>query len=261
MVKDTTLEDYLWKNWFSNKSEDNTNALIENYMYLVQYHVQRITINLPKSVHKDDIRSLGLIGLYDAILKFDPSRDLKFDTYASFRIKGAIIDGLRKEDWLPRTTRDKVKRIDHAIEELQQSMQREILSEDIATHLGLTAQEVEETLKDSFFANLLSMEEKNKSSSEDVKEGIGQFIPDDREPLPEENVVQKESYQVLAKCIKKLNENEQLVVSLFYEKDLTFTEIGKILSLTTSRISQIHKQAIIKVRQSYQKYNSIGGGA
>ncbi|SHN16472.1 FliA/WhiG family RNA polymerase sigma factor [Gracilibacillus kekensis] len=259
MVKDTTIEDNLWRKWLNNKSEDNTNELIENYMYLVNYHVQRIAINLPKSVNKDDIKSLGLFGLYDAILKFDPSRDLKFDTYASFRIKGAIIDGLRKEDWLPRTTRDKVKRIDQTIGILEQSLQREVTAQDIAAYLNLKPGEVEEVLKDSFFANLLSMEEKSKHNTDDTKEGIGYLIPDEREPLPENNIVQQENYRELAQCIKKLNENEQMVLSLFYEKELTFTEAGKILGLTTSRISQIHKQAIMKVRQLYQNYNSIGG--
>ncbi|WP_163579891.1 FliA/WhiG family RNA polymerase sigma factor [Gracilibacillus saliphilus] len=253
MVKDTSMEKSLWNKWLSNKSEDNTNELIENYMYLVHYHVQRIAVNLPKSVNKDDIKSLGLFGLFDAILKFDNSRDLKFDTYASFRIKGAIIDGLRKEDWLPRTTRDKVKKIDHAMESLEQSLQREVTTEEVADYLGLTVEEVEDSLKDSFFANLLSMEEKSKNNSEDTKEGIGYLIPDDREPLPEDNMVRKENYQELSKCIQQLNENEQMVLSLFYDKELTFTEIGKVLGLTTSRISQIHKQAIVKVRHLYKK--------
>ncbi|MGP4040274.1 FliA/WhiG family RNA polymerase sigma factor [Gracilibacillus sp. D59] len=253
MVKDISVDKSLWNKWLSNKSEENTNELIENYMYLVHYHVQRIAVNLPKSVSKDDIKSLGLFGLFDAILKFDNSRDLKFDTYASFRIKGAIIDGLRKEDWLPRTTRDKVKKIDHAIEALEQSLQREVSPHEIAEYLGLTAEEVEDSLKDSFFANLLSMEEKSKNSSEETKEGIGYLIPDDKGLLPEDNIVQKENYQELSKCIQQLNDNEQMVLSLFYDKELTFTEIGKVLGLTTSRISQIHKQAIVKVRHLYKK--------
>ncbi len=127
----------IWNEWIQNKNEDNTNQLIDHYMYLVQYHVQRIASNLPKSVQKEDLRSLGLFGLYDAILKFDPNRDLKFDTYASFRIKGAIIDGLRKEDWLPRSAREKVKKIDFAVEALEQQLQREVSAEEIAAHLKM----------------------------------------------------------------------------------------------------------------------------
>ncbi|SER07027.1 RNA polymerase sigma factor for flagellar operon FliA [Gracilibacillus ureilyticus] len=246
MGRDTSIEE-LWRNWEKNKSDDNTNQLIENYMYLVQYHVQRIASNLPKSVNKDDIKSLGLYGLYDALLKFDSTRDLKFDTYASIRIKGAIIDGLRKEDWLPRSTREKVKRIDHATELLEQRFQREISSEDIAEYLDLSQEEVEEVIKDSFFANLLSMEE--KGSNDEFKEGIGYSIPDEKELTPEANIVKQENMQLVYTAMEQLSENEQFVLSLFYDKELTFTEIGKVLKLTTSRISQIHKQAIFKLRQ------------
>lgn len=104
-----------WKEWKDPKAGDD---LMRRYMPLVTYHVGRISVGLPKSVHKDDLMSLGMLGLYDALEKFDPSRDLKFDTYASFRIRGAIIDGLRKEDWLPRTSREKTKKVEAAIEKL-----------------------------------------------------------------------------------------------------------------------------------------------
>ncbi|UOQ85600.1 FliA/WhiG family RNA polymerase sigma factor [Gracilibacillus salinarum] len=254
MVKDISVEKKLWNKWLRNKNDENANELIENYMYLVHYHVQRIAVNLPKNVNKEDIRSLGLIGLYDAILKFDNSRDLKFDTYASFRVKGAIIDGLRKEDWLPRSTRDKVKKVDQATILLEQKLQRNVTTNEVAEYLELPVDEIEEIIKDSFFSNLLSMEDKNKTS-EESKEGIGYLIADDREPLPEGNMIQQENYRELTTCIQQLNENEQMVLSLFYDQELTFTEIGKILELTTSRISQIHKQAIVKVRQLYQKIN------
>ncbi|MFC4387423.1 FliA/WhiG family RNA polymerase sigma factor [Gracilibacillus marinus] len=255
MAKDTVSIVQLWEKWQHDKSEDITNQLIENYMYLVQYHVQRIAINLPKSVSKDDLRSLALVGLYDAILKFDQSRDLKFDTYASIRIKGAIIDGLRKEDWLPRSAREKVKRIDAAEEYLEQTLQREVTSDDIATHLNLTKEEVENVIKDSFFSNLLSMEDR---SGGEFKEGVGYTIPDDKQLTPEETIVNNEEFNQIYKAITQLNENEQLVLSLFYDKELTFTEIGKVLQLTTSRISQIHKQAIYKLQQIISKLDLNG---
>ncbi|MFC4404555.1 FliA/WhiG family RNA polymerase sigma factor [Gracilibacillus xinjiangensis] len=247
MAKDTAIEEYLWRNWQNNKNDENTNQLIENYMYLVQFHVQRIASNLPKSVSKEDIKSLGLYGLYDALLKFDPGRDLKFDTYASIRIKGAIIDGLRKEDWLPRSVREKVKRIDQTTELLEQKFQRDITSSDIANHLEMTKDEVEDIIKDSFFSNLLSMEE--KGTGDEFKEGIGYTIPDEKELTPEDNILKQENIQHVYNAIKNLSDNEQYVLSLFYDKELTFTEIGKVLQLTTSRISQIHKQAIFKLRK------------
>ena len=112
----TTMEDQLyWQKWIQTRDINAGNFLVQKYMPLVSYHVQRISVGLPKNVSRDDLRSLGMFGLYDALEKFDHSRDLKFDTYASFRIRGAIIDGLRKEDWLPRNTREKAKKLNQPL--------------------------------------------------------------------------------------------------------------------------------------------------
>lgn len=219
-------------------------------MYLVDFHTHRISSHLPKNVQRDEIRSLALFGLYDALQKFDYDRDLKFDTYASFRIRGAVMDGLRKEDWLPRSTRDKAKKIDQASNELTQKLQRNPTSTEIAEHLEMSRDEVETSYKDTMFANLLSIEHKTADDSDDHKEGIGYKIIDQDQLSPEEQMLQEENYTELAKSIKTLNKNEQLVISLFYHDELTLTEIGQVLSLTTSRISQIHKQAIFKLKQS-----------
>lgn len=239
----------LWDQWIQCKDNEIANQLVEHYLYLVHYHAQRIAIHLPKNVEKDDIKSLGLFGLYDALHKFDPTRDLKFDTYASFRIRGAIMDGLRKEDWLPRSTRDKAKKIDQAVHQLEQQLHRDPTAIEIADYLQIKKQEVEDIMKDTLFANLLSIEEKAKDHQEDYKEGIGYSLPDEQNPSPEESLVQFENLDELAASINKLNENEQMVISLFYKEELTFTEIGKVLDLTTSRISQIHKQAIFKLKK------------
>lgn len=249
MTEDKVDVGGLWNRWICNKDNKSANELVEHYLYLVDYHAQRIAIHLPKNVSKDDIRSLGLYGLYDALQKFDITRDLKFDTYASFRIRGAIIDGLRKEDWLPRSTRDKAKKIERTMQELEQKLYREPTAKEVAKHLGLQVHEVESIIKDSLFANLLSIEEKPNKYQDDLNEGIGYNLPDDVQMTPEDSVVINENYQELAESITKLNKNEQLVISLFYHEELTFTEIGQVLALTTSRISQIHKQAIFKLRK------------
>ncbi|MDC3416375.1 FliA/WhiG family RNA polymerase sigma factor [Aquibacillus salsiterrae] len=244
----TQASEYLWERWLTNQDSETADQLIEAYMYLVSHHVKRIAIHLPANISKEELRSLGMMGLYDALKKFDKNRDLKFDTYASFRIRGAIIDGLRKEDWLPRTIRDKVKQVNKASIDLEQSLSRQPTSSEIGEALGMSVTEVEEVIKDSLFANLLSVEEKVKESSEDFKEGIGYVLPDQSTLLPEAELVRQENYQELEKAIMKLNDNEQLVVSLFYKEELSLTEIGHVLELTTSRISQIHKQAIYKLR-------------
>ncbi|KGP74012.1 FliA/WhiG family RNA polymerase sigma factor [Pontibacillus yanchengensis] len=242
-------EQQLWEKWEKERDMDAANDLVQAYMHLVHYHVHRIGAHLPQNVNKEDIKSLGLMGLYDAIEKFDLTRDLKFDTYASFRIRGAIIDGLRKEDWLPRSVRDKSKKIENASEKLEQTLQRPPSAQEIAEKLGLPVEEVEEVVKDTLFANVLSMEEKPKDSNSDHKEGIGYSIPDPSTSPPETNLVKEENYDELAEGIKHLNEKEQLVISLFYNEELTLTEIGNVLDLTTSRISQIHARALFKLRK------------
>lgn len=245
------LEQELWTDWIASKSNDTANKLISNYMYLVNYHSERISSHLPSNVNKDEVRSLGLLGLYDAIKKFDPSRELKFDTYASFRIKGSIIDGLRKEDWLPRSIRDKTKKVEQAAEYLEQKCQREPTAGEIAERTGMSIDEVETTLRDSLFGNILSIDEQPKGN--ETREGIAYSIPDDSSIMPERVLLKEEIKKELSEGIKQLNDKEQLVVSLFYKEELSFTEIGQVLGLTTSRISQIHKRSIFKLRKTLVK--------
>jgi RNA polymerase sigma factor for flagellar operon FliA len=191
------------------------------------------------------------MGLYDAIEKFDPSRELKFDTYASFRIRGAIIDGLRKEDWLSRGTRDKAKKIEAAIEKLEQRYMRNVTAKDIAEELQLTEDEIYTTMNEHFFASILSIDE--QLNGEEEKEGQTFSIRDRKAEIPEEKVVKDELIKEMAESIAKLSENEQLVLSLFYQEELTLTEIGQVMNLSTSRISQIHSKSIFKLRQALGK--------
>lgn len=250
-------EQKLWDEWLKSKDDESANTLIHHYQYLVAFHVDRIAAHLPTSVNRDDVKSFGLIGLFDALKKFDPSRDLKFDTYASFRVRGAIMDGLRREDWLPRSIRDKTKKIEKAAEELEQQLNRSPYSEEIAETLDMNVKEVESLVRDSLFANVLSLEEKSKDQTNDPKEGVGYSIPDDNVLTPDEKVITSELHNELAEGIQSLKHNEQLVISLFYHDELTLTEIGTILGLTTSRISQIHQKSIFKLRHALQKIQSL----
>ncbi|MBP1949149.1 FliA/WhiG family RNA polymerase sigma factor [Virgibacillus litoralis] len=250
------LEQRLWKNWLENKDNEAANELIENYMYLVTFHVERVSSHLPSNVNKEDLKSFGLMGLFDALNKFEHNRNLKFDTYASFRIRGAIIDGLRKEDWLPRSIREKTKKIEKVSQELEQSYHRTPTADEIAAKLEIPVHEVEELVRDSLFANILSIEEKPKDNSVEHKEGIGYTIPDESSISPDDHMLQTEIKQELIESIKLLNENEQMVVSLFYHQELTLTEIGQVLELTTSRISQIHRKAIFKLKNTINKMQS-----
>ncbi|MCR6111095.1 FliA/WhiG family RNA polymerase sigma factor [Bacillus sp. A301a_S52] len=241
-----TLENE-WKRWQEDRDPASGDRLVEAYLHLVEFHVQRISANLPRSVQVEDLRSHGLIGLYDALEKFDPGRELKFDTYASFRIRGAIIDGLRQEDWLPRSVRDRSKKIDQAIETLEQRHGRNITPAEVAEELGLKEDEVVHTMNESFFSNLLSIDEPTQDSEKN--DTYSSTIVDQQTLTPEETLGKKAVYEELAEILKTLNRNEQLVISLFYFEEFTLTEIGEALNLSTSRISQIHSKTIFKLQQ------------
>lgn len=244
--QEQTTEAVCWEKWITNRDPEAGNVLVEKYTPLVSYHVQRISTGLPRNVSRDEIMSLGLQGLFDALTKFDPGRDLKFDTYASFRIRGTIIDGLRKEDWLPRSSRDRSKKMKIEIEKLEHQLMRHATPEEVATHMGLTVEEVYQTMHEQYFANVLSID---KQTTDDDQENEAAFaIKDDLNKTPEEKVMFTELTGDLASKIKELNENEQLVLSLFYIEELTLTEIGKVLTLSTSRISQIHSRALFKLK-------------
>lgn len=225
-------------------------------MYLVNFHVERIAINLPSNVSRSDLESFALMGLFDAIKKFEPDRELKFDTYASFRVRGSIIDGLRREDWLPRLLRDKIKRIEAVSQELLQELHRTPSSTEIAERIGSSKEEVETIVRDSLFSNVLSIESRPSHHSDEYEEGIGSSIPDESSPTPDEHLLNNELKEELTEGINMLNGNEKHVISLFYHEEFTMTEIGEVLSLTTSRISQIHKTALFKLRKSLHNIQS-----
>ncbi|KZZ83148.1 RNA polymerase subunit sigma [Bacillus sp. SJS] len=245
-------EQQIWKKWVSNRDPLAGDALIRRYTPLVTFHVQRISVGLPKTVSRDDLMSLGLYGLYDALEKFDPGRDLKFDTYASFRIRGAIIDGLRKEDWLPRSSREKAKRVETVIEKLEQKYLRNVTPLEIAHEMGISEDEVLTAVNEGFFANVLSIDE--YLPDHDDGDYLGIAIKDDRSETPEDSILKQEMIGQLSDVISELSEKEQLVVSLFYKDELTLTEIGQVMGLSTSRISQIHSKALFKLRRIMEKF-------
>ncbi|TYS70573.1 FliA/WhiG family RNA polymerase sigma factor [Sutcliffiella horikoshii] len=248
MTTSTTNKDTLyWDLWKTKKDPDAGDYLVKKYMPLVHYHVQRISTGLPKSVKREELKSLAFVGLFDAIEKFDPSRDLKFDTYASFRIRGSIIDGLRKEDWLPRSVREKAKRIEATLEKLEQKLMRNATLEEVATYLGMPEEEVSTVMHEVFYSNILSMDEMPKEN-DDQSHGA-YVLKDDKVISPEDELLKSELIHQLGEQIENLTENEQIVISLFYKEELTLTEIGQVLGLTTSRISQIHSKAIFKLRK------------
>lgn len=243
----------IWIQWFEKRDEAAANELIAHYMYLVDYHVERVAGHIPDSYDKSELKSLGLIGLFDALQKFEPDRNLKFDTYATIRIRGSIMDGLRKEDWLPRALRDQVKKVDRTTQKLEQKLKRTPTSTDLAKELGMEREEIESIMSSALFANIVSLEATMQATDVGKRTEIAATIEDEQAISPHEHLLNDEIKIELAENIKMLNENEQLVISLFYQDELTLTEIGQVLNLTTSRISQIHKRAIFKLRNTLSK--------
>lgn len=241
----------LWKRWVKERDPEAGDALMRLYLPLVDYHVQRISVGLPKNVSKSDLRSHGMFGLYDALEKFDFTRELKFDTYASFRIRGSIIDGLRQEDWLPRSLRDRLKKVDSAIERLEQKLGRHVLPKEVAQELSMSEEDVLQVMSETLVANLLSIDEKANDSERE--ESFKNTIIDLSLETPEEKLINKSNYEELVTIIESLNEKEQLVISLFYFEELTLTEIGQIMALSTSRISQIHSKALFRLKNVLKK--------
>ncbi|HET7578460.1 MAG TPA: FliA/WhiG family RNA polymerase sigma factor [Bacillales bacterium] len=240
-------EQVYWDSWISNRDPEAGEQLMQLYMPLVHYHVQRIAVGLPRGVDADELKSHGLMGLFDALNKFDPGRDLKFDTYASFRIRGAILDGLRKEDWMPRSLREKVRKIDGATDRLQQEYMRPVTPKEVAEEIGYREEEVVAAQSESFLANVLSMDDDH--SRDDGIMNIS--IEDKKTALPEKELMKEETIAHLTDTIKTLNQKEQLVISLFYYEGLTLTEIGRVLELSTSRISQIHSKALFRLKKVF----------
>lgn len=256
-AKDSRYIDQLWNNWINEQSEDAANELLEHYMYLVHFHVERVASYIPGSFDKNDLKSLGLMGLYDALNKFDPKRNLKFDTYATIRIRGSIMDGLRKEDWLPRTLREQAKKIEQVSQQLEQKLNRTPTSTDIAKELNMKKEDVESIITDTLFANVISIDSTYTTNDMEETTDLGSTIEDEDAIAPDEHIEFEELKKELVEGIKSLTKNEQLVISLFYQEELTLTEIGQVLNLTTSRISQIHKRAIFKLKDVLTKMKVI----
>ncbi len=251
MSQHTEKDHILWERWLKDRDATAGDDLMRLYLPLVDYHVQRISLGLPKSVNKEDLRSHGMFGLYDALEKFDYRRELKFDTYASFRIRGSIIDGLRQEDWLPRSLRDRIKKVDAAIEKLEQKLGRHVQPKEVADDLSMSEEDVLQVMNEMLGSHLLSIDEKTKDTDRD--ETFKNTLVDVSSQTPEQELLKKANHEELIKVIEELNEKEQLVISLFYFDELTLTEIGQVLGLSTSRISQIHSKALFRLKNVLKK--------
>jgi RNA polymerase sigma factor for flagellar operon FliA len=241
----------LWRQWKEEGQVPAKQALIELFLPLVDYVSSRLAIGLPKSVSKEDLSSYGVMGLIDAVEKFDYARGLQFETYASWRIRGAIIDGLRQGDWVPRSVREKAKKIEEAYQKLEQHYLRSVTDSEISTYLQITEQEFQQMLQDIAITTICSIDDPIREEESETRLSL---LIDDKAKNPEYKVNEFFLKESLARAIERLTEKERTVVSLFYYEDLSLSEIAEVMNLSPSRISQLHSKAILRLKGSLNRF-------
>jgi RNA polymerase sigma factor for flagellar operon FliA len=221
--------------------------IITEYAPLIKYIAQKIAARLPANIELDDLISSGVIGLMDAIEKYDPTRDNKFKTYAEFRIRGAILDELRAQDWVPRSVREKAKMLERAYSKIEHAMGRPATDEEICEELKINQEEYYDLLNQVRSVSLLSYDDLSNLSKGDRRMALG-LSDNSRSATPFSEVNVAHLKKNVAEAINELPEKQKLVLSLYYYEDLNLKEIGKVLDVTESRVSQLHTQAILRLR-------------
>ncbi len=230
--------------------------IIIEYAPLIKYIAQKIAARLPSNVELDDLISCGVIGLMDAIKKFDPSRDNKFKTYAEFRVRGAILDELRAQDWVPRSIREKAKLVERAYSKLESANGRPATDEEMCEELNITQDEFYDLLNKAKSVSLLNIDDAASFNKGDKKLLSG--VLDTNNFTNPFNAINAKSFQEKIKDgIRTLPEKQRLVLSLYYYEDLNLKEIGQVLNVTESRVSQLHTQAIMKLKTRLRSIDDL----
>lgn len=241
----------LWRAWKEEGDLEAKKRLIEQFLPLVDYVTNRMAIGLPKNVLKDDLASNGVMGLIDAIEKFDYCRGLQFETYASWRIRGAIIDGLRQGDWVPRSVREKAKRIEEAYQSLEQKYLRSVTDAEISHYLNVSEKEFTTMLHEIAITTVCSLEDPIREEESETRLSL---LVDERAKNPDHKAHEFFLKDSLISGIEKLTEKERTVISLFYYEELSLSEIAEVMSLSPSRISQLHSKALLRLRGALTKH-------
>jgi len=238
-----------WRQFRATRDPQLRDTLICHYVGLVRTVAGRLALRLPPHVSRDDLESAGVPGLLAAIESYDPEKEVDFAAYAQARIRGAILDELRDLDPLPRSLRDKARRIEAGITLLQQKFRRPPTDEEVATFLGLALEMYQQILVELRGGLHVSLDASRATGeeSEDGESGAPQ-LPETRTPSPWHTLALKERQTILAEILEDLPSNERMVLTLYYYEELTMKEIGSILEVTESRVSQIHSAALLRIR-------------
>jgi RNA polymerase sigma factor for flagellar operon FliA len=246
-ANDAAQTERLWVEFAKTRCLETRNELVMRYIQLVRSIALRLVPTYRKHVDFDDLMSSGLLGLMDAIDKFDLTKEVKFETYASLRIKGEIIDQIRKQDWAPISLRQKIKRVEECFESLEVSTGRAPTESEVAHKLSMSTDDVKKTLDEAHTFNLVALDEML------MDRVAGDSLAASSDESPEKRLEEKELLEVLTVTIDSLGDKEKQVVSMYYYDELTLKEIGAVLGVTESRISQIHSKAMLSLRTKMKK--------
>jgi len=227
-------------------------AIINQYAYLVKITAGRVVSSLPPSLERDDLVSAGVVGLIKAVDQFDTSRQVKFETYAIALIRGAILEMLREEDWVPRSVRERVKLLERTYLQMETALSRPPTEQEVAQELNMSQEEFNKLLADTGRTTLLSLDDILVGSEGSEKLHLADVIHDEG-ASPSSEVEAREMKSTLSAAISRLPERETLVITLYYYEGLTFKEIGRIMNISESRVYQLHTQAVIRLRGYLQR--------
>ena len=234
----------VWDRYLRTKETELRDQLILEYIQVVNLVAGRMSMYLGYTVEYDDLVGYGIFGLIDAIDKYDMAKNVKFETYASLRIRGSILDHIRKMDWVPRTLRQKQKKIDNAISKIEADTGMPAKDEEIARELGLSTDELEGWRAETELSNLISLDDYLEQGNESRLDSFGS-----RFTGPEAAAMQEEMKRLLTEALTGLTEKEQQVITLYYYEELTLKEISQVLDVSESRVSQLHTKALRKIRE------------
>ncbi|MFN2524865.1 MAG: RNA polymerase sigma factor WhiG [Actinomycetota bacterium] len=241
--------DGAWKEYKRTSAPEARDALILHYSPLVKYVAGRVGVGLPANIEQSDLISYGIFGLIDAIEKYDQSRNIKFETYAISRIRGAIIDELRAIDWVPRSVRFKAREVEKAYTGLENKLKRPPSDPEIAAEMGISVDELNEIYVQLSNVSLVALDELMSVEGErGDRVSLIDTLEDTRVESPMEHFESEEMKSILAGAINRLPEREKIVVTLYYYEGLTLAQIGQVLGVTESRISQMHTKAVLALR-------------
>lgn len=229
-------------------SAENRDAVILEYAPMIKYVANRIAMRLPPHIEVDDLISVGVLGLIDAIKKYDPGRGAKFKTYAEFRVRGAILDELRSMDWVPRSVRQKASSLDSVVQKLQSHLGRPPEDDEIADEMGLSMDDYFDILNETRSMPILSLEDLGIAKETGEQQSLLECLAGKSDADPQTQFRLNELKEIIAKAIDQLPEKEKLMISLYYYEELTMREIGEVLGITESRVSQIHSKAVFRLR-------------